>query len=202
MPFEFWLEGPRGSAREKKTPAEIGVWGGVKGAGKSRAVTALIEGGLHDFPGSGEYAPPPSIALDRPLEISKYSRGRLDLLARGRGVPSTVEIDGVEHLVAAIVTSKDGFVWAAPPDPGLVTKKVRAIRQECREALSKTPRADLPVQTCLIANGEPRVITALWGNRQGPGWYVYLCVPRPPEDPAQTSEPKKPSRSRFRNLEL
>jgi len=140
-----------------------------------------------------------------PQAFSTYIlRGMQDPLARGRGVPSTVEVDGEPHLVAALISSKEGHVWRSSPAIKEVAAKAHAIQGECWQALAATPRQDLPPQTARIAKGPIRVIKVPRIARQGPGWYVYLCVPIGNEGQAvdPDPEPKKRSQSRFRNLEL
>ena len=188
--------------------------GGARGAGKTRAATEVIPPGPdiwrilwpEDPAPGGEWSGgrwnPQTPAS--PQEFSRFSQGDLSLLARGRGVSSTVEIGGEPHRVAALISSKEGHVWRSSPAIKEVAAKAHAIQGECWQALAATPRQDLPPQTARIAKGPIRVIKVPWIARQGPGWYVYLCVPIGNEGQAvdPDPEPKKRSQSRFRNLEL
>ena len=189
--------------------------GGALGAGKTRAAMEVIPYAPDIWrilwpddptPGGewsgGKWNPQTPVS---PQEFSRYFlRGVQDPLARGRGVPSTVEVDGEPHLVAALVPSSEGHVWRSPPAIKEVAAKAHAIQGECWQALAATPRQDLPPQTARIAKGPIRVIKVPRIARQGPGWYVYLCVPIGNEGQAvdPDPEPKKRSQSRFRNLEL
>lgn len=187
--------------------------GGARGAGKTWAATEVIQSDPdiwrilwpEDPAPGGEWSGgrwnPQTPAS--PQEFSRYFlQGVQDPLARGRGVPSTVEVDGIPHLVAALVQSLEGHVWRSPPAIKEVAAKAHAIQGECWQALAAPPGQIIPPQTASIAKGPIRVIKVPRHPRQGPGWYVYLCVPLPPEGVPQDPEPKKPSRSRFKHLEL
>lgn len=187
--------------------------GGTLGAGKTRAAMEVIPYAPDIWrilwpddptPGGewsgGKWNPQTPVS---PQEFSRYFlRGVQDPLARGRGVPSTVEVDGEPHLVAALVPSSEGHVWRSPPAIKEVAAKAHAIQGECWQALAAPPGQIIPPQTASIARGPIRVIKVPRHPRQGPGWYVYLCVPLPLDDTNQPPELKKPSRSRFRHLEL
>jgi hypothetical protein len=185
--------------------------GGALGAGKTRAAMEVIPHAPdiwhtlwpEDPAPGGEWSGgrwnPQTPAS--PQEFSRFSQGDLSLLARGRGVSSTVEIGGEPHLVAALISSKEGHVWICPTIKE-VAAKAHAIQGECWQALAAPPGQFIPPQTASIAKGPIRVIKVPRNPRQGPGWYVYLCVPLGAESPPPEPEPKKRSQSRFKNLEL
>jgi len=198
---------------EKQSPPVLSALVGAKGCGKTWAAAEVIQPGPdiwrilwpEDPAPGGEWSGgrwnPQTPAS--PQEFSRYFlRGVQDPLARGRGVPSIVEVDGEPHLVPALVQSPEGHVWRSPPAIKEVAAKAHAIQGECWQALTAPPGQVIPPQTASIAKGPICVIKVPRHLRQGPGWYVYLCVPRPPEDANQPLKPKKPSRSRFRTLEL
>lgn len=127
-------------------------------------------------------------------------------LARGRGVGTTVGIEGEDHIIVARVPSPSRDVWSDRPTAHEVTVEAIAIRQAFRNACVQYPDAVLPFRS---VQGPIRVLA--WPSSSSRNWYAYLCVPvesmqapqsKPIPVPTEEGPSPKKQRGRFQNLEL
>lgn len=128
-----------------------------------------------------------------PQRFSKIAGGELPLLMRGRGVLTTATIGKKQYLVAALIPSDAGIVWPEFPAIGAVAEK--AVEMQRKRGAKSAPPQDPAIQKI-------RVVRVRRASRQGPGWYVYLCVPRVPDSPKSKQKKNPVLRSRFKNLEF